>query len=160
MAMTGKLWDFAVALYAAEGVKEACLAAQDEHGIDVTYLLASAWAGVRGIPLAPADFATWDGALRPWREAVVQLLRRQRRAWKGVRERDYEAIKALELQAEREALFRLEAMIDAAAAEQRPADAGVSTGLTRANLAALLRHFAVAENAGGKLLSPLLAAVR
>ena len=47
-AAEAALWRFAVSLYGRDGVAEACLALQDEHGVDIPLCLFLLWAGRRG----------------------------------------------------------------------------------------------------------------
>lgn len=103
------LWEFATTVYAQPGVAEACLELQDHHDLDVNLLLHAAWLATRGVALGVAEAMALDKRCTPWREAVIQPLRRQRREWRD-RARladEYRAIKALELAAEREQLARL-----------------------------------------------------
>ncbi len=107
-----RLWDYAFRLYGEPGVREACLALQDRHGVDVTLLLWAAWLG------GGADAATLragDMAVAPWRARAIRPargLRRQLRApvagmEDAARLAWREAVKALEVEAERAALERL-----------------------------------------------------
>jgi len=51
------LWTFSLQHYAKPGVKEACLALQDDSGLDVNVALACLWHERRGgIPLSEEDF--------------------------------------------------------------------------------------------------------
>jgi len=103
-------WDFALAIYARPGVAEACLALQNELGVDVMLLLMATFAAVRHRILLTADeIRTLDEACRPWREQIVRKLRAIRTELKtGPRPAPGEAtepfraqVKALELQAEK-----------------------------------------------------------
>ncbi len=76
-------WAFALAIYAEPDVATACLRLQDEAGVDVMLLLAVAFAGHRGNPLASSDIKEMDEACRPWREQVVRPLRALRIALKA-----------------------------------------------------------------------------
>ncbi|MEQ6917954.1 TIGR02444 family protein [Halomonas aquatica] len=103
------LWEFAMALYGREGVEAACLALQDEAGIDVCELLWHCWLHHHGL----ACNARPDEARR-WQRDVTAPLRRLRRALKpealeheGVAELR-RTLQQAELQAERETLSRLE----------------------------------------------------
>ena len=73
-------WRFSLAVYAAPGVADECLALQDTRGVDVNVLLFCAWLGSRR---DGADRQTIlppsKPAVRPWRERVVQPLRGRRR---------------------------------------------------------------------------------
>lgn len=149
--MDEQLWDFAVALYGADGVSRACLRAQDEYGVDVTFLLAAAFAARCGLALSDAELARWENDCARWREAVLLPLRRQRRYWRGeaAAAQDYAAIKSLELAAERELLGRLAQRL----AAMSP---GTVPGSLADNLHAVLRHF----GAPPAVASPLLDAMR
>ena len=110
---------FAEALYARDGVREACLQLQDEAGCDVTLLLAAAWLGSRGCVASPAEWAAVAAELAPWREGVVAPLRGVRRhlkVWAAEPEPESgpgveairEQVRAAELAAEFHALAWLE----------------------------------------------------
>lgn len=72
-------WDFSLRTYRSDGVADACIALQDEHGVDVNVVLYCCWAGSR----APAlDEAAFDPILRfsrEWSGHVVGPLREARR---------------------------------------------------------------------------------
>lgn len=115
-------WRFSLALYAAPGVASACLALQDEAGRDVNLLLYCGWVGASGRGrLDQAAIAAADVRLAPWRQGVVEPLRAARRALKGVAgaEALYAAVKAVELDAERQAQRLLAALAPAAAGRSR-----------------------------------------
>lgn len=130
------LWEYALTVYADPDVADACLLAQDAHGVDVNLLLCAAWCAACGIRLDEAAVRKLDGHCRSWREQVIIPLRRQRRAWKAGagRSEDYAAIKELELAAEREQLRRLEALLEA--------ELKAPTALDH-NLLAVTRYFGV-----------------
>ncbi|MDI5919423.1 TIGR02444 family protein [Halomonas sp. LR5S13] len=103
------LWEFALALYGRDGVEAACLMLQDEAGIDVCELLWHCWLHHHGL----ACDACLD-PVRRWQRQVTAPLRRLRRELKPEAGR-HASVAALrrtlqqaELQAEREALSRLE----------------------------------------------------
>ncbi|MDR5861000.1 TIGR02444 family protein [Halomonas eurihalina] len=104
------LWDFALNLYARDGIEQACLTLQDEAGVDVTELLWRCWLYRYNLRAGatPPD-------VRQWQHDVISPLRRLRRGLKpAARERSNVAslrqrIKQAELDAERECLLRLEA---------------------------------------------------
>jgi uncharacterized protein (TIGR02444 family) len=113
------LWDWAVAAYAAPGVAEACLALQDSHDQNVPLLLWAAWTADVG--LAP-DAETLEAACdiaRAWDGVVVAPLRAIRRTLKapvpdiddGPRLAIRDRIKGVELEAERDLLQALEALV-------------------------------------------------
>lgn len=113
------LWDWAVAAYGAPGVAEACLALQDSHEQNVPLLLWSAWTAAVGLtPDADTIEAACDTA-RAWDGVVTAPLRAIRRTLKapvpdiddGPRLDVRERIKAVELEAERNLLNALEALV-------------------------------------------------
>ncbi|MCJ9754537.1 TIGR02444 family protein [Neorhizobium sp. BETTINA12A] len=77
------LWDFALRLYGAPGVGEACLLLQDESGVDVPVLLFSAWLAKNSVALSPTEVARIDGLVADWRNEVVEPLRALRRRLKS-----------------------------------------------------------------------------
>jgi uncharacterized protein (TIGR02444 family) len=108
------LWDFAVAVYGAPGVREAVLELQDAHDVDVPLLLAVAWLAARGVPVDAGRRAALAALTRPWQGEVVAPLRRARRALRerasapaalglddGARAEFKREVQALELAAER-----------------------------------------------------------
>lgn len=103
-------WAFALAIYARPGVAEACLALQNEAGVDVMLLLMTTFAAVKRRTLLSTDeIRALDEACRPWREQIVRKLQTIRNELKtGPRPGPSEAtealrskIKALELEAEK-----------------------------------------------------------
>lgn len=110
------LWDFALRIYAADGVADACLTIQDSWQADIPLLLYAGWMGTRGFQLTPAQMAQADDAIRDWREQVIRPLRTIRRRMKSgphpAPSDDSEAlrtrVKAAELQAEKLQLQLLE----------------------------------------------------
>jgi uncharacterized protein (TIGR02444 family) len=142
-----RLWDDAVALYGAAGVRETLLELQDDHGCDVPLLLTLAWLDARGVPIDDARYDALATAAAAWQREVVTPLRAARRALRpdaaaprrlGLAEAAREDLKrrvqAVELEAERHQLLRLEAL----AADWRGDPAGPSNwaGLARASTAA------------------------
>jgi uncharacterized protein (TIGR02444 family) len=135
-------WRFAVALYDRPDVAPACLALQDEHGVDVCLLLVLAWAGAEcGADLAAEELAALAA---PWQDEIVRPLRAVRRRLKtgppapsdrtqSLRQR----LQALEIEAERIAIETL-----AAATGLRPSGAG-NPAAARANLRRYLEQAAV-----------------
>jgi uncharacterized protein (TIGR02444 family) len=109
--LNSDLWDWAVRAYAGEGVAEACLNLQDDHGQCVPLLLWAAWRGEASQAEAAAQIA------RDW-QAVIVPLRDARRRLKTEVSADDEAdrlvlraqVKAVELQAEKVLLARLAAL--------------------------------------------------
>ena len=83
--LDGPHWRFAVDLYARDGVSEACLALQDQFGVDVIVLMAALYGAV-ALGKAPGtdDIERMDAAIAQWRRAVVHPLREVRRYIKTV----------------------------------------------------------------------------
>lgn len=133
-----KLWDWAVAAYAAPDVADACLALQDHHEQNVPLLLWSTWVAATGRrPDAETIEAACDTA-RAWEGVAVAPLRSIRRTLKapvpdiddGPREAVRNRVKALELEAEKHLLEALEALAPAPDGPPRPAIEGL-TATTR-----------------------------
>ncbi len=96
------LWTFSLAHYAKPGVRTACLALQDQHGLDVNVALACLWHERRGgSPLSGEDIEAVLAAVEPAR-VRAWAIRRLRRAAKDARHADalYRALKRAELLAE------------------------------------------------------------
>lgn len=112
-------WDWAVKAYARDGVADACLALQDDHGQCVPLLLWAAWRARVGQGIGESEASKAAGIARLWSEDVVAPLRQVRRRLKTPLESGDEAIrlplrekiKALELDAERALMARLEALV-------------------------------------------------
>ncbi|WP_163559221.1 TIGR02444 family protein [Halomonas sp. NO4] len=110
------LWEFALALYAREGVEAACLSLQEEAGVDVCELLWRAWLHHHGARLAgePPELA---GFYR-WQAEITRPLRTLRRQLKAHAREDTgiaavrRSIQHAELAAEREALARLQRLAE------------------------------------------------
>ena len=102
-------WRFSLSLYRQDGVPPACIALQDNHGVDVNVMLYGLWLATQGRKLSGQDMAGVNGLVRGWRDDVVVPLRAVRRILKepdiafdtpdtkALRER----VKAVELEAER-----------------------------------------------------------
>lgn len=159
-AAVDSLWRFARALYGHGAVAEACIRAQDEHALDINLALFAAWLAQRGEALTEgrARLAMDVGAR--WRRDVIVPLRRQRRAWRDSAERrvDYDAIKALEIAAEREQLRRLACLSESAAWARECGEA--VPGPTPARLQANLRRIAQRHGVDPEALSALRSALR
>ena len=105
----GKLWAFALRTYGEAGVPDACLALQDRCGVDVCLLLWAAWLGEGA---DRATIAVGDRAVGPWRARAIRPIRALRRHLRDpvahmgdeAREAWRNAVKGLEIEAEREAL--------------------------------------------------------
>ena len=113
--MCADLWSFALSTYARAGAEDACLRLQ-EQGADVCLLLCGLWLEQRGVALEPGRVQALRTIAQPWQADVVQPLRRVRKQWRCMAQQDVELgalreqVKALELEAERQLLLRLEAL--------------------------------------------------
>ena len=110
------LWSFAVDVYAVPGVEAACLALQDEHGLDVPLLLTCLFLARRGAGLREEGLGPLMRLSTAWSTTVVAPLRAIRRRLKheAVGAIDPEAaaatrkaVQAAELEAERAQLVML-----------------------------------------------------
>src|SRR6266571_7498544 len=75
-------WRFSLRLYRAPGVADACIALQEEAGVDVNLLLFLLWQATQRRKYSPAEVAALEGRIGPWRETTVIPLRAVRRALK------------------------------------------------------------------------------
>jgi uncharacterized protein (TIGR02444 family) len=116
--MPTDLWSFAVALYGRPNVEAASLSLQ-EAGADVCLLLCAAWLGHQGVAWQAERLQQLRHAAEPWQADVVAPLRRLRQQWRDAAQDDQalaavrEQLKALELDAERRLLARLETLAQA-----------------------------------------------
>lgn len=108
------LWNHALALYARPGVQSTCLTLQDLGG-DVCLLLCATWLQARGVAVSPARVQALREIAEPWQRQVVGPLRELRQHWRAPAQDDAALatlrtqVKALELEAERTLLARLQA---------------------------------------------------
>ncbi|PNB35288.1 TIGR02444 family protein, partial [Pseudomonas sp. FW305-131] len=111
--MSSDLWSFSLSTYAQPGVEPACLQLQSA-GINVCLLLCGLWLGERGVAFNEYRLQQLRSVAEPWDADVVRPLRALRVNWKVVAADDgelnalREQVKALELEAERHLLVRLE----------------------------------------------------
>ena len=111
--MSSDLWSFSLATYARPGVEDACLQLQTA-GVNVCLLLCGLWLEQRGAICDEKRVEQLQALTGPWDIEVVQPLRTLRMQWKaravddGVLKGMREQVKALELEAERTLLSRLE----------------------------------------------------
>ncbi|WP_078739716.1 TIGR02444 family protein [Pseudomonas fluorescens] len=116
--MCADLWSFALSTYARPGVEAACLRLQ-EQGADVCLLLCGAWLEQRGVALTAERVEALEQIAGPWQLQVVWPLRQVRIQWREMAQQDEqlaglrERVKALELEAERQLLARLEKLAQA-----------------------------------------------
>jgi uncharacterized protein (TIGR02444 family) len=108
-AQESPFWRFSLRFYRNPEVAAACIALQDEAGVDVNVLLFLLWNATLKRTLPPAAVADLDKRIGAWREAAVIPLRELRRALKrpppvvepGAAEAFRTRVKAAELEAER-----------------------------------------------------------
>jgi uncharacterized protein (TIGR02444 family) len=109
-------WRFSLHFYRQAGVAEACIALQDECGVDVNLMLFLLWLAANERQLSAENVKELDDAVRAWRELTIIPIREVRRKLKdaptliedGKQEALRTKIKAIELEAERlqqEALY-------------------------------------------------------
>jgi uncharacterized protein (TIGR02444 family) len=77
-------WAFSLAVYAADGVAEECLALQERLNLDVNLLLFAAYIGaVEGVRLDRQDVANAHAVVAEWHNEIVRSLRHARQALKA-----------------------------------------------------------------------------
>jgi uncharacterized protein (TIGR02444 family) len=116
-AKSSPFWRFSLRFYREPGVADACIALQEEAGVDVNLLLFLLWHAMQAHALTCDEVASLEARIGPWREMTVVPLRKVRRALKsppalvegGTAEAFRTKIKAVELEAER---LQQEAMYD------------------------------------------------
>jgi uncharacterized protein (TIGR02444 family) len=102
-------WRFSLGFYRQPGVSEACIALQDEAGVDVNILLFLLWNATLKRTLSNGDVAELERKVGPLRDATVIPLRTLRRALRtpppvvepGAAEAFRTHVKRVELEAER-----------------------------------------------------------
>jgi uncharacterized protein (TIGR02444 family) len=102
-------WRFSLGFYRQPGVSEACIALQDEAGVDVNILLFLLWNATLGRTLENGAVAELERKIGPLRDATVIPLRTLRRALRtppaavepGAAEAFRTHVKRVELEAER-----------------------------------------------------------
>ena len=113
--MQTDLWIYCLNLYARPGMEQACLRLQSQ-GLDVCLLLCATWLEHRAVAFDEARLEQLKACATPWQQEVVQPLRQLRTQWRELAAHDdalaalREQIKALELEAERTLLRRLESV--------------------------------------------------
>lgn len=131
-------WRFSLQFYRLPKVADACIALQEEAGVDVNLLLFLLWHARQRRRLTRADVAALEARIAPWRDVTVIPLRSVRRALKSppalleaaTAEAFRNRIKAVELEAER---LQQEAMYPLA---PLGAEVGNSEEAARGNVAA------------------------
>jgi uncharacterized protein (TIGR02444 family) len=132
--VSGSLSDFALAVYAADGVSGACLTLQDRLDVDVNVVLFAAYLGaVRAETLTTAGLVVTLGRVGDWHREVVLPLRSVRRRLKVHPADVPTATAAAQLRADLQRLeidaemIELAELGDLAANEARPSASGTST---------------------------------
>jgi uncharacterized protein (TIGR02444 family) len=142
-------WQFSIKFYAMPGVAPACIALQDEAGVDVNLLFFLLWNATLGRTLTNVEVEELDQMIGAWRNTAVIPLRELRRALKtppamltpDVAETFRNRIKAAELEAER---LQQEAMYALTQSGRFRGSAPTPVEAARANIAAyqaVLRPF-------------------
>lgn len=130
------LWEFSLDFYARPGVSAALIELQDRAGLDVNLILFALWHGLSGRGrLDDERLAVADQAVRPIQTEIVMPLRALRRRLRTALDADIqrlrEAIKGLELDAEKIAQARLAGCAAPPATDVDPAE---RLAAARANL--------------------------
>ena len=133
-------WRFSLNFYRQTGVAEACIALQDDCGVDVNLMLFLLWLAANGRQLSLDNIKELDQAVRTWRELTIIPIREIRRELKaaptlvdaGKQEAFRTKIKAIELEAER---LQQEALYARSRSARRGSEARPPAA-ARANLAA------------------------
>jgi uncharacterized protein (TIGR02444 family) len=113
---TTPFWRFSLHFYRQSGVSDACIALQDECGVDVNLLLFLLWLADDGQLLSADEVRKLDDKVCDWRNLTIIPIRETRRRLKGAKtlvepgkqEAFRNKVKAVELEAERlqqEALY-------------------------------------------------------
>src|SRR4051794_17227123 len=141
-------WRFSLLFYRQPGVADACIALQEQSGIDVNLLMYLLWQARQCRSFSPDEVAWLESKIGPWRESAVVPLRAVRRALKeppsllpaATAEAFRTKVKAVELEAERlqqQAMYELETSVPSGTDVASPAEAA------RANVAAYETMLAV-----------------
>jgi len=123
MTAAESFWNFSDRTYRCEGVPEACLALQNEHGADVNVLLFCCWMGVTRGEFRAETFDAVLNFSHTWAAQVVRPLRHVRTWMKsedcldpGILKESCmnlrERIKAVELEAEQLQENAMQSMVD------------------------------------------------
>lgn len=98
------LWNYSVGVYGRPGVKDACLALQDQGGADVSLLLFLCWVAQSGRGrLARAEVQKAMAVVAVWRVQILTPLRRVRSRLKAARVSEEAPLREKLLQAELDA---------------------------------------------------------
>jgi len=129
---TPPFWRFSLCFYRQSGVSDACIALQDDCGVDVNLLLFLFWLAADGQLLSADEVKKLDEKVRDWRNLTVIPIRDARRKLKGAptlvdptkQEAFRTMVKAVELDAER----LQQEIAEVGAEEAYPVVDGVGTG--------------------------------
>ena len=143
-APASPFWRFSLGFYRRPQVADACIALQEEAGVDVNLLLFLLWHATLKRALSAAEVADLERRVGAWRDMTVIPLRTLRRALKSpsalvapaAAELFRTKIKAIELEAER---LQQEAMYELARAAPLGRAAPSQEAAARANVAAYER---------------------
>src|SRR6202030_3022626 len=80
---TTPFWRFSLKVYGQPGVSDACIALQDDCGVDVNLLLFLFWLASDGRLLGVDEVKKLDEKVRSWRELTIIPIRETRRKLKG-----------------------------------------------------------------------------
>jgi uncharacterized protein (TIGR02444 family) len=133
-------WRFSLGFYRQPGVADACIALQEQAGVDVNLLLFLLWHATLKRALSAAEVEELERRIAAWRDATVIPLRTVRRALKSppalvaaaTAELFRTKIKAVELEAER---LQQEAMYELARVSPFGRDVPSTQDAARANVA-------------------------
>jgi uncharacterized protein (TIGR02444 family) len=134
-------WRFSLRFYRQPQVADACIALQEQAGVDVNLLLFLLWHAIHKRALSTPEISELEARVAPWRDTTVVPLRTMRRALKSppalvggaTAELFRTKIKAAELEAER---LQQEAMHDLAVPSLLGKDVASLEVAARANMAA------------------------
>ncbi len=147
MSKSSGFWNFSIRVYGQPGVAEACLALQNQHGLDVNLLLYCCWIGTSRGAIRESDMKSAFEFSATWSANVVRPLREVRSWMKTVRGQseciplaDSMAVradvKATELAAERLQQIGLESLSEPA--PEQPLATGEQLEATVCNLTCYL----------------------
>jgi uncharacterized protein (TIGR02444 family) len=137
-------WRFSLGFYRQPEVADACIALQEQAGVDVNLLMFLLWHATLGRALSAAEVEELERRIGAWREMTVIPLRAVRRALKvppalvapATAEQFRTRIKAVELEAER---LQQEAMYERVRATPLGREAQSPQDAARANVTAYER---------------------
>jgi uncharacterized protein (TIGR02444 family) len=135
--MPSDLWSFTLDFYARPGVEQACLNLQAD-GANVCMVLCGVWLQVQGVACTSQRLDEVGLLAGPWHDDVVRPLRELRTQWKTAAQHDValgtlrNQLKALELDAERQLLARLQTLTESWSATGESAQGEWLSGLTGA----------------------------